>query len=244
MTTPTAILFDMDDTLLAFDAVAAPCWQRVCERYAPRIEGLGAETLLQAIRAGSTQYWRDPGRHRQGRLCIEQARRNIVAGALLGLNINQPELAYEIADTFSVERVEQIYPFPGAIETLRQLRERGSRLGLLTNGDQAGQRKKIDRFALGPLFDCILIEGELGFGKPDERVYLRALADLKAQPAETVMVGDNLEWDVAGPQRLGIKGVWVDHAGQGLPQDCQVRPFRIIQAVTELLFSLDTPGGS
>jgi putative hydrolase of the HAD superfamily len=238
MTTPTVILFDLDDTLLVFDAIAIPCWQQVCEKYAPRVDGLTAPALLQAIRGSSNHYWRDPERHRLGRLNLEQTRREIVAGALLGLNINQPELAREIADAFSAARVEQIYPFPGAIETLAQLRERGTRLGLLTNGDREGQRRKIERFALGLFFDCILIEGELGYGKPDERVYLRALAELKVSPAETVMVGDNLEWDVAAPQRLGIRGIWVDLAGKGLPQDSPVKPFGIISAVTELRSSV------
>ena len=32
------------------------------------------------------------------------------------------------------------------------------------------------------------------------------------------MVGDNLEWDVAAPQRLGMSGVWIDARGRGLPE--------------------------
>ncbi len=235
MTTPKVFLFDLDDTLLVFDAIAVPCWQQVCEEFAPRASGLTAQTLFQAIWACGGRYWSDPEQHRQGRLNIVQARREIVAEALRELNIDRPELAREIADRFSAERVRQMYPFPGAVETLAQLRGRGARLGLLTNGDEAGQRQKIRRFGLEPLFDCILIEGELGYGKPDERVYRRALAELEGKPEDAVMVGDNLEWDVAGAQRLGIRGVWVDQAGEGLPQDSPVRPFRIIRSVTELL---------
>jgi putative hydrolase of the HAD superfamily len=49
------------------------------------------------------------------------------------------------------------------------------------------------------------------------------------------MVGDNLEWEVAAPQKLGIAGIWVDSSGAGLPRSSTVRPDRIIRSLTELL---------
>src|SRR5207244_337012 len=96
-------------------------------------------------------------------------------------------------------------------------------------------RLKIERFGLAPFFDCIVIEGEFGVGKPDERVYHHALDQLGALPAEVWMVGDNLEWDVAAPQRLGISSVWVDFANAGLPPGSRVQPEYIIRALSELL---------
>ena len=110
-------------------------------------------------------------------------------------------------------------PLPDAIETVRWLRESGRRLALLTNGAAAAQRRKIARFEIADLFDAILVEGELGFGKPDERVYQRALSALDVKPADAWMVGDNLEWDVAAPQKLGMSGVWIDARGRGLPDE-------------------------
>ena len=49
------------------------------------------------------------------------------------------------------------------------------------------------------------------------------------------MVGDNLEWDVAAPQRLGIVGIWLDVLGTGLPEASAVTPDRIIRSLSELL---------
>ena len=57
------------------------------------------------------------------------------------------------------------------------------------------------------LFDYIGIEGEVGVGKPDPQAYLLALSALGAQPSMTWMIGDNVEWDVAAPQRLGMQAV-------------------------------------
>ena len=48
------------------------------------------------------------------------------------------------------------------------------------------------------------------------------------------MVGDNLEWDVIAPQRLGLSGVWIDRAGAGLPDDFTGKPHRIIRTLSEL----------
>ena len=96
------------------------------------------------------------------------------------------------------------------------------------------QRLKIERFALEPLFDTVLVEGELEYGKPDRRIYELALSQLQCSPADTWMVGDNLEWEVAAPQRLGIYGIWVDASGKGLPPEASIRPDRIVRSIVEL----------
>jgi len=70
------------------------------------------------------------------------------------------------------------------------------------------QRAKIERFALTHRFDHIQIEGEHGFGKPDERAYQHAMQALGATAPETWMIGDNLEWEIEVPQRLGIYAIW------------------------------------
>jgi putative hydrolase of the HAD superfamily len=49
------------------------------------------------------------------------------------------------------------------------------------------------------------------------------------------MIGDNLEWEVEVPQRLGIYAIWIDAHGVGLPADSSIRPDRIIHSLTELL---------
>jgi putative hydrolase of the HAD superfamily len=58
---------------------------------------------------------------------------------------------------------------------------------------------------------------------------------LRVKPHETWMVGDNLEWEVAAPQRLGIFAIWHDALGRGLPPGTTIRPDRIIRSLSELL---------
>ena len=59
--------------------------------------------------------------------------------------------------------------FPDAHEVIDALRARGLKLALVTNGEAQLQRAKISRFDLAGRFDHVQIEGEHGFGKPEER---------------------------------------------------------------------------
>ena len=146
-----------------------------------------------------------------------------------------------MAQAYAAHREEAIKPFPDALETLDALRKRAIRLALLTNGEATIQRRRIEKHALASYFDSILIEGEFGVGKPDRRVYLHALKELGVRPEEAWMVGDNLEWEVALPQRLGMLAIWFDVVGAGLPESSPIRPDRIITSLSELLDELKMP---
>ena len=80
----------------------------------------------------------------------------------------------------------------------------------------------------------IQIEGEFGAGKPEEIVYRHVHERLGVPAREAWMVGDNIEWDVAAPQRFGLRGVWVDREWTGLAPESAVRPDRIIREFPEI----------
>ena len=235
MPMPEAILLDLDNTILAYDAVAEECWQEVCASFAPRIEGLDAGRLYAAIKEGRDYYWGDAERHRRGRLNLNMARAEAVSIGLSRLGIGDPGLSREMAGAYAVKRDAATIPFPGAIDTLRYFRRRCIRLALVTNGGAEMQRQKIDRFGLAPFFNCILIEGEFGRGKPEEQVFLHVLEQLQVAPKDTWMVGDDLMRDIAPARGLGITAIWVDWRGEGLPETATVRPDRVIGALSGLI---------
>jgi putative hydrolase of the HAD superfamily len=231
---PRAVLLDLDDTILDDTGGIIDSWREACVAHCSTANGADPETVFAAIDRIREWYWSDPERHRVGRLELAWARGEVVRLALLDIGVDDGELARQIGETYHALRDRSIKPFDEAVETVKWLRERGCRLALLTNGGSRGQRHKIDRFNLSPLFDAILIEGEVGYGKPDPRIYIRALGELDVAADEAWMVGDNLEWDVAGPQREGIAGVWIDARRRGLPDGHHVRPDRIIARLAEL----------
>lgn len=232
---PKGILFDLDDTIIAFSACAEPTWRRVCAHGVRRLPGVSSEQLYDAIRVVRRSFWDDPERHRLGRLDLDRTRRRNVERALGDLGVPDVAVAHEIADAFSSQREEAIEVFPGARDALAYFAAHGVRLALVTNGESDKQRAKIERYGLAPFFHAILIEEEQGLGKPDDRVYARALECLGLSGPEVWAVGDNLEWDVAGPQRFGAFGIWNDHRREGLPHGSAIVPDRIVHSIVELV---------
>jgi putative hydrolase of the HAD superfamily len=232
---PKAVLLDLDDTLIIDDALTEQSWRTACRQFAPLVGSISEEELYNIIRKTGNRYWEDPEQHRKGRLNLYQARREVVrlAFGVLGINLNK--IADELADTYSFEKERATTLVPGALDTLHCLKESGKRLALLTNGSPETQRRKIERFGLAPFFNYILIEGEFGAGKPDERVFRAALERLQVAAPEACMVGDDLQRDIAGARRSGIYNVWVDWRGKGLPVDSTTQPDCIIRRIPELL---------
>lgn len=231
--TPKAVFLDLDDTILNDSGPVDACWREACSAGSSEC-GIASDVLYEAVKASGKWFWSDAERHRTGRLDLQTARTEVVRLALKDLGMPDEGLALRIGGVYHDRREECLEIFPDALETLRWLRGRGCKLALLTNGNGAPQRRKIETFGLAPFFDSILIEGEVGFGKPDRRVYELALERLSVSPADVWMAGDNLEWDVVQPQRLGIFSIWIHPSGNGHSQSGSVRPDRIVRSISEL----------
>ena len=221
-----ALLVDLDDTLLDYTGGVDECWLYACEAHAGPV-GIDPAGLVKSIVETRRWFWSDPGRHRTERIDMLRAWSRITAHALERVGRTDEALALAIATDFAERRWERMALFPGVVVTLEALRARGVPLALVTNGDASHQRRKIDQHGLERFFDVLVIEGEMGVGKPED----------------AWMVGDNLEWDVAAPQRLGLRGVWVDGPGRGLPAGSGVVPHRIIRTFPDLLDDPVEPSG-
>jgi len=230
---PRVLLFDLDDTILRFTTGQPNFWLRALQRHLPHALDRHAPLCAQ-IESVNREYWSEPQRAFRGRQDMQGARRWVAQAVLEPAGVPL-ELCECIADEVTEHKEAHVHPFEGAIATLGVLRERGHRLALLTNGSALFQRRKLQRFALEPLFELILIEGELGYGKPDARVFQAALAHFGVKAGDAWMIGDNLDADIAGAQQLGISGVWHDPEGRGLPERPPAVPWRVVRRVAELL---------
>jgi putative hydrolase of the HAD superfamily len=204
---PRAVLFDLDDTLITSNDSPRAAWATVVATFAARLDGRPVDGIAGAIDVAAHWYWSDPVRHKAGRLDLAAARRQIVGRGLAAFSLSSADLIAEIVDGYTAYRDAGTRLFDGAHDVLIELRSRGLRLGLITNGAAEMQRAKIDRFELADRFDHIQIEGELGIGKPEPEAYAHALKGLGTVAAETWIVGDNLDWEVAAPKRLGFTTV-------------------------------------
>jgi len=218
MPIPRKIIFDLDDTILDYSAPAERVWTELYPVYA-RKAGVPVERLQRAVDESRRWYWSDMDRFREGRLNLHQARRIFVRAGFEKLGLNDAALADEMADSFSREREIAVRPFDGAIEALEFLKADGATMVLLTNGEASLQRAKIVRFDLGRFFQAVLIESELGVGKPDPLAHRTALAALDAAPEQIWMVGDDQEFDIRPAKSLGMRTAWIHdpvHTGESL----------------------------
>jgi putative hydrolase of the HAD superfamily len=231
---PRVLLLDLDDTILDDTGARDRCWEETCAEAARR-SPVDPQRLREEIERVREEFWSDRERHRLWRGRLQDAFGEITTEALARVGVDDRPLGMELGALHHRLRREAIAPLDGAIDTLHELRRRGVTLGLITNGSADGQRDKIERFALAAHFDYIGIEGEVGHGKPHRLAYQTALDALGVSPEDCWMVGDNLEWDVAGAQAVGIRGIWLDKVGSGLPDDAGVVPDAIVRSIAELL---------
>ncbi len=237
---PKAILFDLDDTLISAYNRPDLAWHTIAHEFSVELHPHDPAEVAAAINLAADIFWADAERHRVGRLQLLDARATIIADAFAamakaGRTPPGDPVVPKMAARYNAFRDEQMHLFDGAHHVVDTFRARGVLLALITNGAAAPQRAKVERFELTHRFDHIQIEGEHGFGKPEERAYRHALDALGVAAAETWMVGDNLEWEVIAPQRLGIHAIWHDVVGEGVPEGSLARPDRVIRSLMELL---------
>lgn len=128
----------------------------------------------------------------------------------------------------------------GAAGVLRELKEHGLRLGLVSNtGTTPGStlRDVLRGEGLLDYFDAFSFSDEVGMCKPAPGMFLDTLAKLKVQPGEAVFVGDKPVLDVEGPQRSGLAAVQIGDLEQG-----GIRPQARIQTLSELVDTLHSLG--
>ena len=235
---PRAMLIDMDNTILSAYGRPEIAWNNVAAEFADEFGSTSSQQIAAEIVESGRKFWASAAA--EWRLKLEEARHVVVQGgfdalAAAGHAPLSLDLATRLANRFHAYREEEMFVFPGAHDAIDAFKELGVRLALVTNGAAGPQRAKVERFALSHRFDHIQIEGEHGFGKPEERAYLHAMQALGVTAPETWMIGDNLEWEVVAPQRLGIFAIWIDVHGDGLPAGSAIKPDRIIRSLTELL---------
>ena len=95
--------------------------------------------------------------------------------------------------------------------TLRSFRERGLKLGVVSNWDSR-LRGIADGLGLCDLVDFLVISSEAGVRKPDPGIFRVALEKAGVRPEEAVHVGDLAEEDVEGARRAGIRGVLIERS--------------------------------
>jgi len=96
----------------------------------------------------------------------------------------------------------------GTHEILTYLKEKSYNLFIVTNGFKEVQYNKIRNCNLDKYFSKVYTSEDAGYNKPDKRFFNYVLNDLKTQPQDCIIVGDDPEVDIKGAIQTNIKSIW------------------------------------
>ncbi len=209
-----AIFLDLDDTLCAYWDASKIALRETFAKHAP--EGVSPEQMTKAWAEAFRKFspdlkktdWYPTYLKTGGVTRIEQMRL-----ALLELGYDDPERAKSLGDSYGFLRDQNLQLFPEALEFLVAIKAKYP-LGVMTNGPADIQRQELQTLGIEHYFDVFLIEGELGFGKPDPRVYQMGFDQMAAKlpglkPEEILMIGNSYRHDILGAMEAGWQTAWV-----------------------------------
>jgi putative hydrolase of the HAD superfamily len=146
--------------------------------------------------------------------------------AIRDLNIwHSPKTIEELSTHWQSWVPNNSVPMKSMEECLACLIEMGFRLCLVSNGQSKKQRDKVNKLSLGQYLEAIVISEEVGFKKPDARIFEYALNVMDCKVEESFFVGDHPENDYLGSTSLGFTGIWLE-GSHAWPEDL-LRPLSV-----------------
>lgn len=222
-----AILFDMDGTLIKHTWQYEQITSALFEKFADALAPVTRDEFYSVFWTKNVDMWY---MMIDGAIDGDTAQRYSYVNTLRALG-KELTLADEMVAAWVKLVLAEASPFEDTFSVLETLRRKYT-VGIVTNGFSTMQRAKINHYGLDDHVDFSLVSEEVGFHKPDVRIFEAALRRAgNVLPSQAVFIGDNLTTDIAGALASGIHPVWVAGTADGTPPD----GVATIQSLTDLL---------
>ncbi len=230
-----AVFLDLDNTLCNSRSAWRAGVDAAFELLAARRPELDRERALQQWHAVNEHL---AGRLAAGELRMSQVRDRRFRVLLKRLDAEDDDLADELNDALAHVRLSNMLVFDDVLPTLHALRCR-YHVGIITNGagdeHDDSQWSVLRHLGLLDLVDSVWISDEIGFRKPDPRLFEGALDEVGVDPAETAYVGDSPANDVAGANAAGLTSVLLWRAtGEVQVEGPTQRPTIVVRSLDRL----------
>lgn len=146
------------------------------------------------------------------------------------------QYAVSAAQLFRAASLRKLQLYPGVKEIMEHLKLH-YRLAAVSDGQSAWALPELRRCQLEQYFSQVIISGDLGFRKPDKRIFDLALDALKLSPQEVIFVGNDMYRDIYGAHNAGMRTVFFK-SNQGDWEFRRVEPDYIIYDFRELANAL------
>ncbi len=226
----TTILWDLDQTLLNFDLSMEHALRAVFDRYGLPID----EEIAARYDVINRSYWL---RLESGELTKEQ----VTVGRFrtlfeeLGIIHVAPE---QVNADYQRELGNVFFYMEDAEELVTQLKEKGYRQYVVTNGVNSTQASKMKLSGLDKIMDGVFVSELMGYPKPRKEYFDACFAAMPGVTrGECILVGDSLTSDMRGAQNAGVASCWFNPTGRA--KDVEVRTDYEIRRLEELLAILE-----
>ena len=216
-----AVLFDLGLTLTK-TAPFPEIYRRILARFGVNVP---IEDIAWAQKATESEF--DVATYDENRRKEFWTKYNVSLLKKLGVEEKRVFLAEKIDELWWECSHLQIYP--DVEPTLSQLRTKGLKLGIVSNGVRKDLEHVLEKLRLKKFFDVIVCIDSCNSAKPDKGIFLYALNKLEVQPSEALFIGDSVETDYKGALQVGIKPFIIDREGK-IPNQ-----YNKITNLTELL---------
>ncbi len=205
------IFFDLDRTLWDFDANSHEALCEIFDECSLTERGIGhSDLFIGQYKEINKTLW---NQYRDQQISQKDLRWKRFELSLRNFGIEDPTLAQRMDELYISLSPLKTNLLPGAIDVLDHLASR-YRLHIITNGFEDVQHLKLQNSGLSPYFDVVLTSDGAGFKKPGREIFQLACQHCGADTEKSIMVGDDLETDIAGAQGVGMDSVYLNHSGE------------------------------
>lgn len=223
------LFFDLDHTLWDFEANSRQTLAELYETMNLKERGVDDfERFNKNYLVHNEKLW---DRYRKGFIKTEELRWKRMWLTLLDFKIGDEKLAREMGLVFLNLLPSRKLLFPHAIEILNYLTQKNYVLHLITNGFEATQHAKLKNSGLDSFFKEVVTSEGSNSLKPHKAIFDYALLKSNANLKESIMLGDDIDVDIAGARAAGLDQVYVNHLNKPLPA---IQPTFTITSLKEL----------
>jgi putative hydrolase of the HAD superfamily len=228
------VCFDLDDTLCDYEKSAKISRNKMMNYAISRCEGVELSTFQEAYKKSFQNMINHYGG--QAIFLIKsglETRLEHISRTIHRLGFYDPKLVNQLVKIYGEERRKTLKLFSDSIPLLTVLKTK-YRLSLVTNGPSDVQRNEIEWLNIEKYFDDIIVSGEVGYAKPDPRIFKVLLTKLKITPSQIIYVGNSQEHDIKGAKKAELKTIWINRKNERLLPETP-KPDYEITTLSELI---------
>lgn len=225
------ILLDLDDTLYNSVKLERDS-EKACWRYFSKYYEITFKDFLEVYHISRMDV------HRKYRNKVKKHCRNLYFQKLLkNLKIKNNGFSRELEKVYWDNLISKMRPFPGVMKTLKELKSRGIKLGVISNLKAEIQDRKLKKLGIQDLVEFNMTSDKAGIEKPSIKIFRKATNLTNTSRNKILYVGNDIIIDVEGAQKARLKALWFNKVK--LTNTTLIEPYGEIRRFSEILDYVD-----